>query len=77
MPATVEELARLAVELPPEQRFILAERILATTEPAASATLESLWDAEIVRRIAEFRAGRMETLSAEQVFAEVDAAVEQ
>jgi putative addiction module component (TIGR02574 family) len=64
----VEELSRRAKDLPPEERVKLAEEILATVH-GADEDVDSEWDAEIKRRVAEIEAGTAQLIPAEEVFA--------
>jgi putative addiction module component (TIGR02574 family) len=64
----VEELARRAKELSPDERVQLAEEILATVHEADDE-VDAAWDAEIRRRVAEIENGTAELIPAEEVFA--------
>ena len=66
----VEELARKARALPPEERVRLAEELLATVQEV-DPEVEAAWDEEIRRRIAEIDSGTAKLIPAEEVFAEV------
>lgn len=77
MSTTLDELTERAASLSTDQRFQLAHRILSTIEPPVTDALEKAWDLEIRRRIEKFQSGSSKSIPAEQVFAEVDAALEQ
>jgi putative addiction module component (TIGR02574 family) len=64
----VEELSRRAKDLPPDERVKLAEEILATVH-GVDEDVDSEWDAEIKRRVAEIEAGTAQLIPAEEVFA--------
>jgi putative addiction module component (TIGR02574 family) len=66
----VDELARKARALPPEERVRLAEELLATVHEV-DPEIEAAWDEEIKRRIAEIDSGKAKLVPAEEVFAEV------
>jgi len=66
----VDELARKARALPPEERVRLAEELLATVQEV-DPQVEAAWDEEIKRRIEEIDSGRAKLIPAEEVFAEV------
>jgi putative addiction module component (TIGR02574 family) len=66
----VEELARKARALSPEDRVRLAEELLATVQEV-DPEIEAAWDEEIRRRIAEIDGGTAKLIPAEEVFAEV------
>lgn len=66
----VEELARKARALPPQERVRLAEELLATVHEI-DPEVEAAWGEEIRRRIAEIDSGKAKLVPAEEVFAEV------
>ncbi|HZE61039.1 MAG TPA: addiction module protein [Burkholderiales bacterium] len=66
----VDELARKARALPPEERVRLAEELLATVHEV-DPEVEAAWDEEIRRRIEEIDSGKAKLIPAEEVFAEV------
>ncbi len=70
MTTFVEELSQRALELPPEERVRLAEKILATVHEVG-AEVEAAWTQEIQRRLAEIDNGTAKLIPAEDVFAEV------
>jgi putative addiction module component (TIGR02574 family) len=70
MTTLVDELSQKALELPPEERVRLAERLLATVHEV-DAEVEAAWDQEIQRRLAEIDNGTAKLIPAEEVFAEV------
>ena len=69
MPATLDAVTEDALILPPEQRLALARQLLESVELAPEPGAEAAWEAEIVRRIASFRAGESKTTPAGEVFA--------
>jgi putative addiction module component (TIGR02574 family) len=70
MTTLVEELSKRALELPPEERVRLAEKLLATVHEI-DAEVEAAWDQEIQRRLEEIDSGTAKLIPAEEVFAEV------
>ena len=70
MSTLVDELSQQALELPPEERVRLAERLLATVHEV-DAEVDAAWDEEIKRRLAEIDNGTAKLIPAEEVFAEV------
>jgi putative addiction module component (TIGR02574 family) len=70
MTTLVDELSQRALELPPEDRVLLAERLLATVHEI-DPEVEVAWDREIQRRLAEIENGTANLIPAEEVFAEV------
>lgn len=69
---TVDALAQGAFELPPDQRYALAQRILASVEPEGAAKIDDVWAAEIQERIRKYDVGETKGVAAAEVFAEID-----
>ena len=70
MSTLVDELSQKALQLPPEERVRLAEKLLATVHEG-DVDVAAAWDDEILRRLAEIDAGTARLITAEEVFAEV------
>ena len=68
MSSTLHALEAAALLLPPEERAKLAERLISSLD--RDPEVVAAWEEEIKRRIAELDAGRMNTIPAEEVFAE-------
>jgi putative addiction module component (TIGR02574 family) len=62
MTRAVEELYEQAARLPAEDRAELAGRLLESIEGSPDEGVEEAWAAEIERRMAEYRAGRVKTI---------------
>ncbi|MGO8679013.1 MAG: addiction module protein [Limisphaerales bacterium] len=69
---SLETVAADALELPKDQRFTLALRILSSVEPEPDAAVEAAWDTEIRERIRRYDAGQTPTVSGVEVFAGLD-----
>lgn len=67
MSETVRDLYEKASELPLNERAELAGLLLDSLEDRPSGSAEQAWAAEIERRMAEYRAGRVKTLSWQEV----------
>lgn len=68
MNPTAETLSAQAVQLPPEERMALVERILdSLDEPDAS--LDALWAKEAVDRLAAYRRGEIRAVALSDVIA--------
>lgn len=67
MARTVQDLYEKAVELPEEDRAELAGLLLESLEARYDAGVEEAWAAEIERRMAEYQAGRVKTISWQQL----------
>lgn len=63
MGRAVRELYEKAAELPPEDRAELAGLLLETLDEDRDEDSEVAWAAEIERRMADFRSGRVRTIS--------------
>jgi putative addiction module component (TIGR02574 family) len=66
----VAELAERGRSLAPEDRSRLVELLLESLHEAPMAEIEAAWTAEIVRRVAAYERGEVETYAADDVFAE-------
>lgn len=66
----VAELAERGRSLAPEDRSRLVELLLESLHEPPLSDIEAAWDAEIVRRIAAYERGEVQTYAAEDVFAE-------
>ena len=71
MSSSLHALEAAALLLPPEERAKLAERLIASLD--RDPEIAAAWDEEIMRRIAELDAGRLESIPAEEVLAEARA----
>jgi len=69
MPATLDAISHDALVLPPDQRVMLAYRLLVSVEPDPETGSDAAWEAEIANRIARFDAGKSQSVPAEEVFA--------
>lgn len=65
----LDSLANDALRLSPDERVTLARRLLVSVEPKPSPEVDAAWENEIARRISEFDAGKVQTVSADSVFA--------
>ncbi len=70
MPLTREQLEIEAQNLPRDECVRLAEALIASLEEDVGVERE--WKEEIQRRVAELESAVVETIPAEQVFAEMD-----
>jgi putative addiction module component (TIGR02574 family) len=69
MSTSLDDVTEQALKLSAEERAELIERLADTVLPAPP--LHPAWEAEIARRVAEMDAGLVESIPAEQVFAEL------
>lgn len=71
MPQPVEDLAAQALNLPPEDRAKLVERLIASFEPKSPA--QAAWLALAARRRDEARAGQVAMVPGDEALARVRA----
>jgi len=64
---SVEELRRLALELPEADRAELASDLVASLDGPADTNVTEAWDKEILRRLAEIDAGTAEFIDADEL----------
>jgi putative addiction module component (TIGR02574 family) len=67
---TLNELEQQARALSPVERAKLAEALLDSLRDAPVAAIEAAWEQEIEARAAAYDRGELQTVSAEDVFAE-------
>lgn len=65
LPADVEATVERLLQLPPEQRIEVGERLLASVPPDVG----NFWDQELARRIEDHEAGRTRSYDPEEVMA--------
>ena len=70
MSDTLKELEKKAKALTAEERAQLAEVLLESLHDTPLLEIESAWDREIEERVAAYDRGEVQTVSAEEVFAE-------
>lgn len=68
MSKSLEEIAAEALELPVTARAELASQLLDSLEDLSEEETDRLWAVEAERRFAEYKAGRMDAVPAEEVF---------
>ncbi len=57
---TITEIEPKALELPENDRLVLAARLLLSVEPPSDKSVEEAWSQEIQQRILEIDQGRVE-----------------
>lgn len=79
MTMPIQDIEAEALQLPPEERGRLIDRLMQSLEPEPEDTPENIakaWDEEIARRIDEMDAGLTESIPYEQVRAELRAMID-
>jgi putative addiction module component (TIGR02574 family) len=70
MSASAETLLRQALQLPPIDRAALVESLIISLDKPDSE-LDAIWLKEAESRMAAYRAGEIEAIDADEVFAEL------
>lgn len=70
MSDALKELEKQAKSLTADERARLAEFLLESIQDSPLAEIEAAWDREIEERAAAYDRGELQTISAEDVFAE-------
>jgi putative addiction module component (TIGR02574 family) len=68
-----KEIAAEALELPLAARAELASQLLDSLDDLSDEENDSLWAQEAERRYAEYKAGNVEAVTADEVFARLQA----
>jgi putative addiction module component (TIGR02574 family) len=79
MAAILKEIEEQALQLSPKERGELVHRLIVSLEATPEDTPEAIaqaWDEEIARRVADMDAGKTLWIPAEEVFARLDAIIE-
>ena len=79
MGVMLEVLENQALQLSPKERGELIHRLIVSLESEPEDTPEAIakaWDEEIARRVADMDAGKTVWIPAEEVFARLDAIIE-
>ena len=64
MPSSLAALEAEALKLPPEERVLLADHLLASL--SSEREIEDAWAAEVERRVAEIEGGQVTLVPVEQ-----------
>ena len=70
MSSLLAELSERARQLPPHERAQLAEGLLESLREESSPDVDAAWDAEILKRLGEYKCGKTLLSPAAEVFAE-------
>lgn len=72
MSADAEKILEQALNLPPEDRAEVLERLLATFHEPPDLELDKLWAQEAEDRIDAYNRGELGSVSAEEVFGRIE-----
>lgn len=75
MSASAEALLRQALQLPPIDRAALVESLITSLDKPDSE-LDAIWLREAESRMAAYRAGEIDAIDADEVFAELGKTLE-
>jgi len=66
-----DEFFTQAMQLPTEDRELLAVRLLGSLERPSEQSYEDAWETELASRLAEYDAGRAQSIPSEEVFVRI------
>jgi putative addiction module component (TIGR02574 family) len=72
MATLLEKVEQEALNLPPEQRAFLADRLLSSLSGEVLSDVDAAWVEEAERRYQEYKEGKRTPIPAADVFAEAD-----
>ena len=72
MSTNAEKIIQEALNLPPQERAAVLERLLETFHQPPDPELDRLWAQEAEDRIDAYERGELESVPAEEVFARID-----
>lgn len=72
MSKDAEKILKEALNLPPDDRAEVLERLLATFQEPPDRELDKLWAQAAEDRLAAYDRGELGSVSAEEVFARID-----
>jgi putative addiction module component (TIGR02574 family) len=72
MATTIEQLERDLLKLPKQERAFLADRLLSSLDEEVLNEVDAAWIAEAERRFEEYKSGKRQVVSAQDVFTEAD-----
>ena len=72
MSATSEQILQQALALPPEERAVLLEQLLATFQGPTDPVLDELWANEAHDRLDAYDRGELKAVDAEDVIKHID-----
>jgi len=77
MAVTIEELARLAMSLPREERAHLVDLLMESLDAEEPGPFDQLWLAEAKRRRDDVRSGRVQAIPGDEALRRVRDAIRQ
>ena len=72
MTVQAQHVLNEAMGLPPNERALVAEQLLASLDSSASNSIDEMWAIEAERRIDAYDRGEINAISANEVFEKID-----
>lgn len=72
MAATIKQLEQALLKLSKQERAFLADRLLSSLDGEVLSEVDAAWVAEAERRFQEYKSGKRQVLSAQDVFTEAE-----
>ena len=72
MAATIEKIEQDLLKLPKQERAFLADRLLSSLDGEVLNEIDAAWIQEAERRFEEYKNGKRQVVSAQDVFTEAD-----
>ena len=69
--SSFDEILRIALELPPKSRAMLAAHLLESLDGPEQIDIDAAWSEEVERRIRAIDEGRVQLIPGEEVLAEL------
>ena len=75
MATTIEKIEQDLLKLPKQERAFLADRLLSSLDEEVLNEIDAAWVLEAERRFEEYKSGKRQVVSAQDVFTEADRAL--
>ncbi len=72
MSANLDKIEKEALDLSPQERAFLADRLLGSLDGDALTDIDAAWVAEAEHRYQEYKEGKRPGIPAQDIFAEAD-----
>jgi putative addiction module component (TIGR02574 family) len=72
MASKIEQIEHDLLKLPKQERAFLADRLLSSLDEEVLNEVDAAWIAEAERRFEEYKSGKRQVISAQDVFTEAD-----
>lgn len=72
MASKIEQIEHDLMKLPRQERAFLADRLLSSLDEEVLNEVDAAWIAEAERRFEEYKSGKRQVVSAQDVFTEAD-----